>query len=210
MVTDAGFYPTQKLTRPHWKTYALGWFQHDYQGRAVSFHTGSLQGTVAIIGLIPNEKLGVYVFGNLDHAEVRHAIMYKVFDLFGGNEASRDWSTDLYNLYKEQKDKTAKAKAEARAKEGPAIDLVFPLSSFPGKYVDPYLGGIEIMQSGEELTGKLADDNIKLKHKSLLTFQFEYLDAPWRENGNIRFEEKGNTIHSLELFGRTFEKVTEK
>ena len=78
------FYPSKHLTQPTWTTYALGWFQHDYHGRAVSFHTGSLAGTVAICGLIPKERLGVYIQGNLDHAEVRHALMYKVFDLFEG------------------------------------------------------------------------------------------------------------------------------
>src|SRR3712207_9259711 len=55
IVTPQGFYPTARLTRPHWTTYALGWFQHDYNGRAASFHTGSIDGMVAIIGLIPDE-----------------------------------------------------------------------------------------------------------------------------------------------------------
>ena len=31
---------------------------------------------VAIHGLIRDERLGVYVLGNLDHAEVRHALMW--------------------------------------------------------------------------------------------------------------------------------------
>ena len=50
-------------------TYGLGWFQQDYRGRAVDFHTGSIDGMVAIHGLIRDERLGVYVLGNLDHAE---------------------------------------------------------------------------------------------------------------------------------------------
>ena len=102
IVTPQGFYPTARLTRPHWMTYALGWFQQDYNGRAVSFHTGSIDGMVAIIGLIPDERLGVYVLANLDHAEVRHALMYMVFDLWapdgagsGKREAGRDWSAEL-------------------------------------------------------------------------------------------------------------------
>lgn len=51
------FYPTMQLTKPHWTTYGLGWFQHDYKGKMVQFHTGSLDGAVAIIGLIPNERV---------------------------------------------------------------------------------------------------------------------------------------------------------
>ena len=42
------FYPTQQVTKPNWTTYRLGWFQHDYKGKMVQFHTGSLAGMVAI------------------------------------------------------------------------------------------------------------------------------------------------------------------
>jgi hypothetical protein len=64
-------------------THGLGWFQQDYEGRAVDFHTGSIDGMVAIIGLIPDERLGVYVLANADHVEFRHALMLTVFDLRG-------------------------------------------------------------------------------------------------------------------------------
>jgi CubicO group peptidase (beta-lactamase class C family) len=76
------FYPSQTLTKPKWRTYGLGWFQHDYRSKILHFHTGSLPGMVAIAGLIPEENIGVYVFSNLDHVEIRHAIMYATFDLF--------------------------------------------------------------------------------------------------------------------------------
>ena len=100
MVTPSQFYPTARLTHPHWTTYALGWFQQDYNGRAVSFHTGSIDGMVAIIGLIPDERLGVYVLANADHVELRHALMLKVFDLWGPSPSKgRDWSTELRTLY---------------------------------------------------------------------------------------------------------------
>lgn len=71
MVTPSQFYPTAQLTKPNWTTYGLGWFQQDYKGHKVNFHTGSLFGAIAINGQLPDEKLGVYVFGNYDHAEVR-------------------------------------------------------------------------------------------------------------------------------------------
>ena len=77
------FYPTGRLTKPHWTTYGLGWFQADYDGRAVDFHTGSIDGMVAIVGLIRDENLGVYVLANLDHAELRHALMYRAFESSG-------------------------------------------------------------------------------------------------------------------------------
>ena len=99
-VVPDSMYPTTRLVKPHWMTYGLGWFQQDYQGRAVDFHTGSIDGMVAIAGMIRDEKLGVFVLGNLDHAEVRHALMYSVFDR-GAGKPGREWSSELQKLYAE-------------------------------------------------------------------------------------------------------------
>ena len=93
-------YPTTRLTRPHWMTYGLGWFQQDYHGRAVDFHTGSIDGMVAIHGLIRDEHLGVYVLANRDHAELRHALMYyDLRSICDRRRRSRDWSADFLKLY---------------------------------------------------------------------------------------------------------------
>ncbi|NOT47100.1 MAG: beta-lactamase family protein, partial [Acidobacteria bacterium] len=114
-----GFYPTAALTKPHWTTYGLGWFQHDYRGEMVNFHTGSLDGRTAIIGLIPDKKFGIYIFGNIDHAEVRHALMYKAFDLFAFGDNGRDWSTEAKTLYDGLKATGKKQVAELKAKRNP-------------------------------------------------------------------------------------------
>ena len=60
LVPPSQFYPTMQLTKPNWTTYGLGWFQHDYRGKMVQFHTGSLDGLVAIFGMIPGERISIY------------------------------------------------------------------------------------------------------------------------------------------------------
>lgn len=92
-------YPTTAVVRHHWDTYGLGWFQHDFKGKMLQYHTGSLDGATAIIGLVPEEHFGVYVFGNLDHAELRHALLYKAVDLWCFNDDSRDYSKEFFSLY---------------------------------------------------------------------------------------------------------------
>ena len=128
MVPPGQFYPSARLTRPHWMTYALGWFQQDYDGRAVSFHTGSIDGMVAIIGLIPDERLGVYVLANPDHVELRHALMLKVFDLWGPAKSKpRDWSTELRTLYGNQRAQAVAATKAAEAKRVTGTKPSLPL-----------------------------------------------------------------------------------
>ena len=98
LVSDEQFYPTTKLTHTRFQAYGQGWFLEDYRGEFVAFHTGSIDGMVAIVGLIPARRLGVVVFANRDHAELRHALMYAAFDRFLGG-TQRDWSAEMLPLY---------------------------------------------------------------------------------------------------------------
>ncbi|HMJ81808.1 MAG TPA: serine hydrolase [Vicinamibacterales bacterium] len=147
-------YPTTSVVKPHWMTYGLGWFQQDYRGRAVDFHTGSIDGMTAIHGLMRDDRLGVYVLANLDHAEVRHALMYTVLDRYIG-APERDWSAELLKLYtgiKRQADES-REKEEAKRVRGTTPSL--PLAQYAGTYSDPLRGDVEVT---------LSDGGLRLRH----------------------------------------------
>jgi len=144
------FYPTSELTRPHWTTYGLGWFEQDYRGHFVAFHTGSLDGRTAIIGLLPDEGVGVYVFGNLDHAEFRHAVMLKVFDLFLGRP-SRDWNRELLALYGARRARQDSAEAAASLPPASVAPATLPVASLAGRYVHPIWGDVVVELEGDAL-----------------------------------------------------------
>ena len=91
LASEDDFYPTVRLTKPNWRSYGLGWFQQDFQGRKIDFHTGSLSGLIAIIGLDRAAQLAVIVLGNRDHAEMRHALLWHVMDESDSAE-KRDWN----------------------------------------------------------------------------------------------------------------------
>ena len=143
-------YPTMQILKPNWMTYGLGWYQHDYKGHKVNFHTGSLSGLTAIIGQLPAEKLGVFVFGNYDHAEVRHALMYKTFDWFalGG---TRDWSKEFKALYAGLEEKTRKTRQNFVAKRVPNTSTTLPLSQYAGKYSSPLYGQVDVSVMSDQL-----------------------------------------------------------
>lgn len=151
LVPASQFYPTMQILKPNWTTYGLGWFQHDYKGKKINYHTGSLSGLVAIHAQLPEEKLGIYVFENLDHAELRHALVYKTFDLFGLGNATRDWSKEFQTLYEGL---TAKAEKEKKDSENARVTTTspsFPLDAYTGKYSDPLYGELEITLNGTQL-----------------------------------------------------------
>lgn len=177
-IVPAGqFYPTIALTKPHWMTYGLGWFQHDYRGEMINFHTGSLAGRTAIIGLMRDKNLGVYIFGNLDHAEVRHALMYKVFDLFAFGDDSRNWSAELKTLYDGREEDAAKRMEAMKSKRVLNTRPSLSLSAYTGRYSDPFYGTVEIAQADGKLKA-VFDKNLSAE---LSHWQFDTFSGAWNK-----------------------------
>jgi CubicO group peptidase (beta-lactamase class C family) len=181
------FYPTMVLTKPNWTTYGLGWFQHDYKGKKINFHTGSLAGQVAINAQLPDSKLGIYVFGNYDHAEIRHALVYKAFDLFalGGN---RDWSAEFLTLYKNIQAGNDKAERDFETKRVLNTSPSKSLDDYAGIYRDNLYGEMEI----KVVDGKLevvANQLLRatLSHWNYDTFRGLY-DKDWYGNAMANFQ----------------------
>jgi CubicO group peptidase (beta-lactamase class C family) len=142
-VVMAPEYPTAGLVGSHWTTYGLGWFQQDYRGQFVAMHTGSIDGRTAMAGLVPDRRLGVFTFSNLDHAEFRHALLWKVIDLWTGGP-DRDWNGECLKLYGAIQ---ARAKAaEATRAEKRVVDTKpsHPVDAFVGVYTHPAWGRIDV------------------------------------------------------------------
>lgn len=178
MVTPAEFYPTARLTKPHWTTYAFGWFQEDYSGRMVQFHTGSIDGMVAIIGLIPDARLGVYVLANLDHAEVRHALMYRVFDAYLGNPP-RDWSADLLKLYGGMRASSDSARLRTEGRRIPNTHPSLSLDQYAGTYADSLVGEVTVTLENGKLRLRASSTHAgTLDHWEYDTFRLRW-DNSW-------------------------------
>jgi CubicO group peptidase (beta-lactamase class C family) len=203
-IAPFAMYPTTRLTRPHWMTYGLGWFQQDYRGRAVDFHTGSIDGMVAIHGLIRDERLGVYVLGNLDHAEIRHALMYTVFDRYAGT-SDRDWSADFLKLYSDLRIEAEQAVAKRDARRVAGTSPPLPLQQLAGDYADPLHGDVRVtydsgrlgIQYGAAFMGTL-------EHWHFNTFRATW-KAAWRTRELVNFVlDADGRPDTLELMGARF------
>ncbi len=137
------FYPTTSLTGVQRVTYGLGWFLHSYAGEEVAMHTGSIDGMSAIIGLMPARRIGVYVLANRDHAELRHAVMQRAFDLLLGRPA-RDWSAEVKALYDGLGARARQAQAAFEASRVPGTSPSLPLERYAGTYADSLNGTVTV------------------------------------------------------------------
>ncbi len=208
MVTDEEFYPTQKITKPHWKTYGLGWFQEDYRGNMLQFHTGSLDGAVAIIGLIPDQHFGVYIFANRDHTELRHALMYKAIDMWCFNDNSHDWSTDFFAMYKKLKEDAKKQEAEKESKRVMNTMPTVEMSAYEGKYSNEVFGNAEIVFHSDSLLLKFPNNiTLNLMHWNYNTFigkfNYQWFDKSWVQ---FSLTELGK-VSQFEMDGMLYKKI---
>ncbi|WP_445383343.1 serine hydrolase [Robiginitalea sp. IMCC43444] len=209
-VGATNFYPTQELTKPDWMTYGLGWFQHDYRGHKLDFHTGSIAGLVAIAGVIHDTKTAVYVLANRDHAELRHAILYKAMDLWAFNDSERHWHREIFDLYEKRKGLAEAALEKFNKSQIPGTSTSQSLQAFRGRYTHPMLGEamVNVAESGLEITFNgfvnfnaehwhynsfISDKENKLQSRLLFTFEI----GP------------EGTVSKLGAFGEYFKKVSE-
>lgn len=206
VILPGGFYPTFRLTKPHWTTYGLGWFQHDYRGEMVNFHTGSLAGRTAIVGLLRDKNLGVYVFGNLNQEQLRHALMYKVFDLFGFNDNGRDWSAEMKKMYDGIEAEGVKQAEAQKARRMPNTKPSLPLASYAGNYSDPFFGTMQVQMVEDKLRLTAAKDlTAVLDHWHLDTFMATWSKG-WMGESMVTFQLNPATgeVAAISSGGQTF------
>jgi len=172
-------YPTLGLTGAHWTTYGLGWFQQDYRGQFVAMHTGSMDGRTAMVGLIPDAKVGIFIFGNLDHAEFRHALLWKALDLCLG-APDRDWNRACLELYGSLKAKAALAQREVDQARVPGTRSSHPLAAYVGTYAHGTWGDLVVSLEGDHLVLRLGPSQRNrgiLEHWHFDTFRTRFGDG---------------------------------
>ena len=201
MRAPMGEYPALELSSPHFFSYALGWFVQDYHGKTVWMHTGSIDGMSAIIGLMPERRVGVYVLGNLDHIELRHALMYQAFDLYGAGPL-RDWSADLKALFASKRPpKPATPAAAHVATARPSL----PLDKYAGTYVDSAYGNIVMTAAAGALSARFEKLDIGvLDHWEYDVFRSRP-KTPLDDPTSLSFQLDGSGgVASVRVFGTTF------
>jgi CubicO group peptidase (beta-lactamase class C family) len=205
MVPPDEFYPTARLTHPHFTAYGLGWFLEDYRGEYVAFHTGSIDGRSAIVGLIPDRRLGVAIYTNLDHSELRHALMYTVFDRYIGpgdvavaatslagrgrdgrgagsaatSGAGHDWSAEMRSMYLALADS---ARMRRKAHDSTRVMGTHPtlaLDRYAGTYADSLFGTATVRQESGRLTVQMGGQIGDLEH-----WQYDVFRVHWRQPFN--------------------------
>jgi CubicO group peptidase (beta-lactamase class C family) len=200
--SPADFYPTTALTKPHWRSYGLAWFQQDFEGRMINFHTGSLGGLIAIIGLDRDNDRAVIVLGNRDHAEMRHALLWEAMDTSSGPDR-RDWNKDILALYENAANERDAKWKETEGKRLSKTRLSLPVAAYAGTFRSPITGDVTIQKTREGFSLHMRKVDMSMTHWHLDTFLVEKKSWEMREFLTFHVDAAGQAS-SFELFGETF------
>lgn len=153
----------------HFYAYGLGWFLMDYHGHEIIFHTGGVDGMLSLVGLVPEEDLGVVILSNKLPQYFYNALFYQILDAFWGLPY-RDWNAAYHTYAKEAELKSE----ENRQKTWPAfsgISGAVPLSAYAGAYRSTVYGTATVTEKSNSL-------QLGLSAHPGITGRFE----PWSEH----------------------------
>jgi CubicO group peptidase (beta-lactamase class C family) len=154
----------------HFRSYGLGWMLQDYRGRKVVQHGGAIDGMIAMVGMIPEEKLGVVILSNLQGQFLPTALMFRIFDAYLG-APSKDWSGEMLKGIKglEEQGKAAQKKIEESRVKGTQPSLA--LEKYAGTYKDDAFGDAKVSLENGRLVLRLPSFVADLEHWHYDTFR---------------------------------------
>jgi CubicO group peptidase (beta-lactamase class C family) len=204
LINESDYYPSASLTQPNWISYGLGWYQQDFQGRKIDYHTGSLNGATAIVGLDRAAGRGMVMLANRGGAELRHALLWAVMD--DSDDADyRTWQQDVLSLYERRAAERAEKRAavEASRLNAPAS---LPLTAYSGRYDSLRGGPLEITAEADGLRLDTQVRTYRLTHWHADTFLLTHDD--WENGSFAQFSlTPAGTIDGVEAFGIEFERI---
>ena len=198
LLSPSDVYPAAATYHHNYYAYGLAWFVHDYKGHKVAMHTGSIDGMVALIALIPEKNIGYYAFINSDHIEYRHALMYTVLDILLENP-DEDWSSKLFPVFHPN---------------GNDMDDIQP--SYPGVTDDAlsgtyFLDGsypLVIAKNNEILEGRLGVQVVEIKRTEenrFLIIDPDTREIPRQSFLSVHVDDQEN-VETIILRGLTYQK----
>jgi len=208
LATPDDFYPTVELTKPNWRSYGLGWFQQDFQGRKIEFHTGSLSGLIAIIGLDRAAGKALIVLGNRDHAEMRHALLWHVMD-DGVSSEKRDWNQDIYDLYETAREESHAEQDKLRKSRIRGTKPGLSLDEYAGTFNSDIVGEFKVRKEKRKLILESANISFELSHWHLDVFEIKKAEWDFQAFATFGIGPDG-VVDKLHVFGMDLTRVPDE
>ena len=180
-----------EMNKTHFKAYGLGWRLADVHGYKEVSHTGSLSGWRSYAVLIPELELGVVLLSNGSSSAARSTVVNTIVRSFMPVE-QHDWIQMVLDEIEIEKQNDAIAAIdESSSNAGSMPDKVLELSSFAGRYRDPWFGDVVISLEDGQLVFS-ADKSPKftgsMSHHDGNRFSVRWTDRSLEADAYVLFE----------------------
>ena len=136
--------------KTHFSAYGLGWFLNDFHGVKLVHHSGSMQGMMSKVALIPEKNLGVVILSNQESRAALNAIYREIFEAYLGL-AEKDWVEYYYQqenrILKQEKKRLNKIESHLAELSSPPLAL----EKYAQTYVDKWYGEIKVQLKNNKL-----------------------------------------------------------
>jgi CubicO group peptidase (beta-lactamase class C family) len=125
------------------RSYGMGLFVQTYRGVEIAHHGGNIDGSSALLVLLPSKKIGVVVLANRSGTRLRDALPYEIIDRLLGLE-----SAGLLARHRQLEEKgfagQDAAKAAGTTDRKPNTKPARPLSEYAAEYLHPGYGPMRV------------------------------------------------------------------
>jgi CubicO group peptidase (beta-lactamase class C family) len=177
-------------------SYGLGWFISDYAGKTFYEHGGNVDGMTAIVGFMPEEKLGIVVLANLGQSTLPAAILFDTFDRYLGREVTTERvdGTSLLMWMAAAGTQVAGVQFDDKKRAKDAKPPV-PLEQFDGKYEDALYAPVQIKLVDGKRVMTWTNFRFELEYWQHSTFRGIDPTGRWPNVGvNFTLDETGKPI----------------
>ncbi len=204
---------TSIYSEAHFLNYGMGWFLSDYRGRKMVEHGGAIDGMRGAVAMIPEEKIGVVILGNMNGSILPQVLANRVFDMYLAPGKEKDWSGDVLKTIKAAE---AQAKTAADKREADRVKNTQPslsLEKYAGDYADEMYGDAKITFENGVLKATFGPYyNGTLEHWHYDTFRIKWQDEVEGQSFvNFKLNSQGKvetmSIEGLADFKRAPEKA---
>jgi len=153
--------------------YGFAWMIQDYRNHRLVWHNGGIDGFYALVGMMPEDKIGVVILTNLNHGQHMgpEVVAYRVFDDLLKLKPI-EWNDKLVKIVEAAR-KTVKE--HGKKKEDPLriknTKPSHPLEDYVGEYENPGYGVIRIVKKEDALGGRFHFIDLNLQHYHYDVFQ---------------------------------------
>jgi CubicO group peptidase (beta-lactamase class C family) len=188
-------------TTPHApiSNYGLGWFFNDHKGATVVEHSGTQNGFVAWVALVPSEHFGFVLLANDHRTGLNYALRSWLLDACCVLP-ERDWSEIVWRDYSHGYQRLIfEAKVNFEAERATDTTPSHPISAYAGTYVSPLYGPLGISGSVDSLALEFGSRfRGRLVHWSEESFRVLF-DNPLQEDWLLNFKLAEGTIKAVDV-----------